>query len=323
MKRENFNLTGDKNMEQHLGNLFEGIYSRAELEELQESAELMDTMSKTDCFCKPVGGMEEWAKDKAAHEKPEELCCDWYHGTWQYMRLLNMVAVPRWYPFYKDALCNALREKPNGRVMVSACADLGMLHTLHDAMKATNANPEIIIYDICNTPLKNSQWYAQKHGFNVTCYCENIITSDIEKDSFDLVTTDEFLTVLQDPYKPLIVERWKKILKPGGTLVTTAMIGGPTSPELRDGYYDRTRRLFDRVGDDLFPYHRNSPEKKERLFAQFKHFAQFHTRHMLKDEKQIRGLFSHYEFFSVDRVTTPGECVNPTDSFQIVAKPGT
>lgn len=322
MKSFNVNVTKNKNLESHLESLFKGIYNLDELIELQDSAELMDEMAKTECFCKPVGGMEEWAKGEGAHEKPEELCCDWYHGTWQYMRLLNMVAVPRWYPFYKDALADALRGKPNARVMISACADLGMLHTLHDAMKITGVTPEIIIYDICSTPLKNSEWYAQRHGFDVKCYCENIITSDIEKDSFDLVTTDEFLTVLQDPYKPLIVERWKKILKPDGVLVTTAMIGGPTSQELRDGYYRRARDLFDTYGQDMFPYHRNNEEKKEKLFQQIKNFAQFHNRHMLKDEKQINHLFRDYKSFSADRITTPGECVNPTDSFQIVASPG-
>jgi 2-polyprenyl-3-methyl-5-hydroxy-6-metoxy-1,4-benzoquinol methylase len=324
MKREAFdlNIKGDNVMEKILEELFGGIYTRSELEELRESTLLMDAMAKKECFCKPVGGMEEWAKEEGNVRSSEKICCDWYHGTWQYMRLLNMVAVPRWYPFYMEVLSEALRKKPDAKVMISACADLGMLHTLHHAVEAADAHPTIVIYDICNTPLKNSGWYAKKHNFTVECRCENIITADIEKSSFDLITTDEFLTVLQKPYKPLIIEKWKKILKPEGTLVTTAMIGGPTTPELREGYARRAHGLYETYGEFLFPNHWHSDEMTHQLFRQFNCFADFHTRHMIRDEAQIRFLFKEFKYLLVQPVTTPGECVNPTDSFQIVARVG-
>lgn len=304
----------------HLKDFFGGIYSRDEFLELQQSAILMDEWSAGDCIPKFVGGMEEWAKDEGAAQCEDEFCCDWYHGTWQYMRLLNMVAVPRWYPFYHEALSDVLRRKPGANVMISACADYGMLHALHGAIEETRANPTIIIYDICSTPLKSSQWYAERHNLKVTCYCDNIITADIDPDSFDLVVTDEFLTVLQDPYKPLIVEKWEKILKTDGTLVTTAMIGNPTTPELRKGYAERARSLYDSYGDVCFPPSFQGGQMKERVIKSIEHFAMFHTRHMIKNEKQIRNLFRNFKYFSLQRVTTPGECVNPTDSFQIAAR---
>lgn len=319
--REEKNLDFDEiKKEQVLETLFAGIYSWQEIKELQESSLLMEKLSQTDCLVKCVGGMEEWAKESSTAPKPEELCCDWYHGTWQYMRLLNMVAVPRWYPFYHEALSSVLRRKPNARVMISACADLGMLHTLDCAIKATDAKPEIIIYDICSTPLQNSQWYAQNHDLEVTCHTENIITAAIPESSFDLVTTDEFLSVLQDPYKPLIVEKWEKILKPDGTLVTTAMIGSPTTRELRDGYARRALELFNVYGPTMFPSYWSSPPMKDALLKRFNHFAMYHTRHMMKNEKQLEQLFKDFNYLTYDVVTTPGECVNPTDSFQIVAR---
>jgi 2-polyprenyl-3-methyl-5-hydroxy-6-metoxy-1,4-benzoquinol methylase len=304
-----------------LNELFGGVYSRAEIEELQESSLFMDDWSTHDCFIKCVGGMEEWAKTEGAIQDPDDICCDWYHGTWQYMRLLNMVAVPRWYPFYHEALSEVLQRKPNADVMISACADLGMLHTLDAAIKATGAHPNIVIYDICSTPLKNSKWYADRHWLEVKCVCDNIITAAIREDSFDLVTTDEFLSVLQDPYKPLIVEKWKKILKPDGSLVTTAMIGKPTTPELRKGYEERAHRLFKAYGHIMFPGHWGEEAKLDHLFKRFYSFAMFHTRHMLRDEKQLQQLFKDFKYLNYKVVTTPGECVNPTDSFQIVARP--
>lgn len=299
--------------------LFEGIYTRSDIEELQKSALLMDEWSKNDCFNKCSGGMEEWAKEEGDVESVEEFSCDWYHGTWQYMRLLNMVAVPRWYNFYHEALRDILQRKPDARVMISACADYGMLHALHHAMTASGARPTIIIYDICNTPLKSSEWYARKHNFQVRCFCNNIITTDIKESSFDLIVTDEFLTVLHNTYKPLITEKWKKLLKPGGTVVTTAMIGNPTTPELRKGYAARARKLFEIYGTQVFPQQLNVNGNKEKLLAQFQRFAMYHTRHMIKDEQEIRNLFKDFKYLSITRIKTPGECVNPTYSFQIVA----
>jgi hypothetical protein len=42
---------------------------------------------------------------------------------------------------------------------------------------------------------------------------------------------------------------------------------------------------------------------------------------MLRDEKQIRELFTGagFKFQVLSAVETPGECVNPTYSFQIAA----
>lgn len=281
---------------------------------LIESAPLMEGWAMSQCASKDAGGMEEWAKTKNA--QPVE-SCGWYHSTWQYLRLLNMVAVPPWYEFYQEALGNVLREHPKAEVLISAAADYGMLATLHEAVRATGAEPHIKIYDICRTPLRSCQWYADRNGFQIETVCANLLTCDIPPASFDLIVTDEFLTVIKSADKPIIVKRWRELLKPGGTLVTTAMIGGPTTPELRQGYAERARRLLD-ANADSFPQHRNG--RHGELLKRFEEFASHHTRHMLEDEAEIRRLFDGFGEVSFVRTVTPGECVNPTDSYQIVAK---
>jgi 2-polyprenyl-3-methyl-5-hydroxy-6-metoxy-1,4-benzoquinol methylase len=283
---------------------------------LIESAPLMESWSNTDCGKKNTGGMEEWAKKQQPAEVEPVASCDWYHGTWQYLRLLNMVAVPPWYEFYNEALSNVLRRRPNAEVFISAAADYGMLATLHEAMVATGASPHIVLYDICQTPIRASQWYAERHGFSIDCVCANLLTCDIPPASFDLIVTDEFLTVIKSEDKPLIVKRWRELLRPGGTLVTTAMIGGATTPELRRGYIERARRNLAENAPS-FPHHNNghSAELQRRLEL----FASVHTRHMLKDEDEVRRLFDGFGTFSYVTTATPGECVNPTHSCQIVA----
>jgi 2-polyprenyl-3-methyl-5-hydroxy-6-metoxy-1,4-benzoquinol methylase len=283
---------------------------------LIESAPLMERWAATHCGSKESGGMEEWAKTHDAAQAPPSMSCNWYHGTWQYLRLLDMVAVPRWYEFYQAALSDALSRRPHAQVLISAAADYGMLATLHDAMEEAQATPRIQVYDICRTPLLSCQWYAERHGFTIECACANLLTGDLPKGAFDIIVTDEFLTVIKGEDKPIIVSRWQELLKPGGTLVTTAMIGGATTPELRQGYAERARRLLDGHADS-FPQHRNGG--RDSLLALFHHFASVHTRHMLSGEDEIRQLFEGFGTVSFHRTVTPGECVNPTESFQIVA----
>ena len=280
---------------------------------LVESAPLMWKWSRNLCKPKPVGGMEEWAKNNKTNESVD--ACDWYHGTWQYLRILNMVAVPAWYEFYQATLTSILRKKPNALVLISACADYGMLATLHEAVRTVGAKPRIVIYDICNTPLEACKWYAARNNFSIETHCDNIITStQIPLGSFDLIVTDEFLTVLKAEYKPMITKRWRELLKPGGSIVTTAMIGKPTTLSLRQGFADRARRLMASE-----PAIMKTGDTKDELLDRFLKFADFHTRHMLVDEHEIRQLFSEFDLNSLSVTVTPGECVNPTSSFQIAA----
>src|SRR5262245_27213965 len=232
-------------MGQHLG-----LTDRADLytldaknrDQLMSSAPLMWDWSRNACAFKERGGMEAWAKGQNGNGNA--YTCDWYHGTWQLLRLLNMVATPPWYEFYNQALTTVLRAKPAAEVLVSALADYGMLATLHEAVVAAGASPTITICDICETPLRSARWYADRHGFEVRLVRDDLLTSpELPLHGFDLVVTDELLTVLPSEDKPQIVARWKEFLRPGGVVVTTAMIGAPTTPELSAGYAGRARRL--------------------------------------------------------------------------------
>jgi hypothetical protein len=281
---------------------------------LVESALLTEQWCEQ-CTRKPKGGMEEWAKDNRPGNADD---CAWYHGTWQYLRLLDMVAVPDWHrEFYHKALGKILRRKPNANVLISACADYGMLAMLHEAMGLTGATPKIVIYDICKTPLLSCQWYAKRHGIAIETKCDNIITNPIPEAPFDLIVTDEFFTVLKAEYKPLITNKWKQLLKPGGSAVTVAMLGSETTPDLRRSYAERARQLLEASNGNFLSG--QNEQQTEAVIDRFVTFAELHTRHMVTSENEVHSLLSSFDDVTVRRITTPGECVNPTDSFQIVA----
>ena len=309
----------ESTLQEYLDEVCQGIYTEDEFRELQESALYMNALAGDHCKPKETGGMEEWAIKNHPNAVQNPVYCDWYHGTWQILRLLNMVAVPKWYPFYRDTLAKALTRVKRPNVLISAAADYGMLCTLHQAMEYAGAEADITLIDICQSPLQSSEWYAARHGVSLECRVGNLLSSRIPEHGYDVVVTDEFLTVLKDPYKPTIVNQWRRILKPGGTIVTTAMLGKPTTMELRESYAAKARQRLQQYGLQLFPNY--STEMEERLIADCARFASFHTRHMLRDENQIRALFGDaaFKFQVLAEVETPGECVNPTYSFQIAA----
>lgn len=306
-------------LQEYLDEIFQGIYTEDEFKELQESSVYMNALAADHCKPKEAGGMEEWAIKNHPKAVQNPVYCDWYHGTWQTLRLLNMVAVPKWYPFYRDTLADALTRVKRPNVLISAAADYGMLCTLHQAIEYAGVEADITLIDICQSPLQSSQWYAARHGVSLTSKADNLLSSRIPENGYDLVVTDEFLTVLKDPDKPTIVNQWRRILKPGGFIVTTAMLGKPTTMELRDGYAAKARERLRQYGPQFFPNY--SPETEEKLIADCERFASFHTRHMLRDVEQIRGLFTDagFKFQVLSEVETPGECVNPTYSYQIAA----
>ena len=95
------------------------------------------------------------------------------------------------------------------------------------------------------------------------------------------------------------------------------MIGKETTKMNREYYLDKARTLFDVFKDVLFPENLNGNGRN--LMDKFERFALFHTRHMIENENEIKQLFKDFKDFNCSIVTTPGECVNPTDSLQIVA----
>lgn len=300
-----------------------GLISRSGLYQLDDtnrelliqSAQLMREWSDTYCASKSGGGMEEWAKNQEGANGASVLTCDWYHGTWQFLRLLNMVAVPPWYEFYQETLTKALVDRPGANILISAAADYGMLATLHEAVVASGTSPTITLVDICETPLRATQWFAERHGVAIETIRGNLITdARFAEPNYDLIVTDEFLTVLKNPDKPQIVSRWKQLLKPGGVVVTTAMMGGATTPELRTRYGERSLAGLERHAEEF----KRAGTDHDDVARRFEVFAKLHTRHMVDDEHQIRELFAGFRL-EFAPIVTPGECVNPTTSFQIFA----
>lgn len=179
------------------------------------------------------------------HEKARHMCyksyvssedsCAWYHGSWQYLRLLDLVGTPELHEdFFPVYLISLFRQLPEANILIAGLADYEMLHWVVDAIKRSGIKQyKILVTDLCPTPLEVSDWYAQDNLIEIETRRADMrnLGQDFKSDSFDVVVTDTFLTKLPAEDQGKVIQEWRRILKPGGRVLTTAkIVEAPCSP---------------------------------------------------------------------------------------------
>lgn len=175
--------------------------------------------------------------------------CDWYHGSWQYLRLFNMVSSPRWHDeFYRTRLREVIDHvysgrasspdtaaPPSPRILITGSADYSMLAYVIDALRRSSVPsvrraepPAVHVLDLCPTPLMACRWYSRLVDYPVETHEADICGNWSEKwapsGSFDLVTTDAFLTRFSREDCETVIGTWWDLLAAGGRVVTTVRL---------------------------------------------------------------------------------------------------
>lgn len=114
--------------------------------------------------------------------------CDWYHGTWQYPQLLNLVSSPWWHAsFYRNAMARQSVGRSGIRVLISGCADFSTYALVHSQV-ADSAR--ITSPDLCPTPLIATSRYARRIGAPVP---ESLVSDAAEHERpgcYDIIVSD-------------------------------------------------------------------------------------------------------------------------------------
>lgn len=172
-------------------------------EPLQLSAPLARAWSKELCPSHTEGG------------------CDYYHGFWQYLRLMDLGSTLGGHPqeYLKEFrdLSTQWAGTPR-RVLISGCADYSMLAHLVEGFAGSDCAVEFTALDQCQTPLALNDWYAQRAGVSVEQVSSDVLSYRPD-DRFDMVVTSSFLGYFPDDVRPSLFSRFHDFLKPGGVLV--------------------------------------------------------------------------------------------------------
>lgn len=148
--------------------------------------------------------------------------CRDYHGIWLYARLLEVLpSVAFDHDFLESALKEAV-EAGARRVLISGAAEFGLLSYVLHAFSRVGVEPEIMVIDLCRTPLEMCLWYARRLGIEIETQVADVL--DYDAPPFDMITSHSFMNGFPAAERLNVSRRWRDLLRPGGTVVTANVI---------------------------------------------------------------------------------------------------
>lgn len=248
-----------------------------------------------------------------------ENSCEWYHGAWQYFRLLDMVGSPLWHhDFFVDAIESTVEE--DNSILISGTADYTMLALVIDSLESTN-EIDINILDSCLTPLILNDWYAMTSGDSVNTIHQDVREVDYQEKQYDMIVADEFLTRFSSSDKADVLEQWRSLLSPDGKIVTTIRTDPNVEEETGLGNDEvqsfPNRARTNAFNHDDFPI---DPQRMESLANRFAEGYNEHVRYPVKDKSECVDLFTNSGYSAINmNLNTIRREVSNTEVCQIYA----
>lgn len=199
-------------------------------------------------YSEPVSASCDWIASAAPFSCRESngSRCDWYHGTWQYLRLLDLVSNPTWHTdFFVPGIAARQTTRDSVRVLVSGSADYSMYAQAHAAV---GPRLDADVLDWCPTPLAASAWLARYRS----AAAPRLICGDAVQhgpaDEYDVIVSDSFLPRFPAEQLPLLLKAWRGSLRDGGAVLTTVRIHDQASggESARPGNVERWRAAAER-----------------------------------------------------------------------------
>jgi hypothetical protein len=132
---------------------------------------------------------------------------------WQYLRLFDIVNPP-WEdtPFMRAVLGNAARRGMR-RVLLSGCADYAVPAAVQWAFAQAGAQADLTVIDICGTPLRVCDWYAERTGLALRTMRHDVLTFRPER-PFEIICTHYILGLFSPAARRELVARWRTLSSP-------------------------------------------------------------------------------------------------------------
>jgi len=249
--------------------------------------------------------------------------CNWYHGSWQYLRLVGLVSTPKWHErFYQDSLNRSLSNEKNASILISGTADYGILEQIYKSEHIKNVS-DVTVMDICESPLYICKWYHDKYAMNIPFINFNIIKRDImnnmiAENSQTVIIADAFLTRFDNISREIIIAQWLRMLKPNGFVITTIRIEKTKSGMIKastrdvDKFVKKTEDIVNTKGI-LFSYLSDTITEKAKKYAK---------KIVSNPINNLDDIYKLFKGFDVNFVTAEveGEINNETIYARVIAK---
>ncbi|MDA0229187.1 MAG: class I SAM-dependent methyltransferase [Proteobacteria bacterium] len=239
--------------------------------------------------------------------------CSWYHGFWQYLRIIGIVAAPeRHAGFYAEALGGLAKSGDYPRILISANADYAMLAHLLHAYAGHIENIEIMVLDICETPLMLCKWYGARQGVRIETQASDIVQWETTR-QFDLIVTHSFLPMLPAAARQSLVAKWLGVLRPGGEVVSTTRINPEWTEADIHPDLDRVQGFRENAQRQALKWQGVLGIDAEQLAAAAENYMRRMKSFSLTSEDELRTLFtaSGFTFDMLNIVTVAGRVGRP------------
>lgn len=231
--------------------------------------------------------------------------CAWYHGLWQYLRLMQLVETPELHAaFFREALDAVHANGGAPRILVSGAADYSMLAYVIAVFGARETAPDVTVVDRCETPLALNRWYAELAGLQLAT-SHGDIRQYANASGFDAICTHSLLGRFSPEERPALFQKWHELLRPGGTVVTVnAVRPGHTTPMVRFSADEvrAFRAKVHRSAEDL----RDTLQMDPLVLAEAaERYASQHRIYPVRSEEELRDLFRRSGFTLVHWSAAP------------------
>lgn len=160
--------------------------------------------------------------------------CEPYHRAWSAIRLFDQQGAS---PSGWCHLWAGLRELGGARplrVMISGCADTGLLAIVASAFPDP-AEVEIVLVERCETTVRQNQLYARHLRRAIALHACDI--REVQCAPVDAVIGHSFLGYFPDQERTALAAAWRRLLKPGGVLLLSNRLTqaepAPTMPPVQ------------------------------------------------------------------------------------------
>ena len=159
--------------------------------------------------------------------------CRWHHGLWPWLRLMGLNTSPaRFAEFYGAALSRAVAGDAAPRILISGAADFEMLAQVASACGARAASAQLCLIDLCETPLAQGRWYAERSGLQLTTQPSDILEFASEP-PLDAICSDSILGQFSPEARERLIARWASLLRPSGKVITVNRLRPDADPDRR------------------------------------------------------------------------------------------
>lgn len=219
--------------------------------------------------------------------------CGALHGVWLDLRRLGLAADPdRHGEFFDSALGKRAAAHDSSRVLISGCADWGMLATVAQAYGARDAELAATVVDRCLTPALLCAWYGSRIGLPVRTAVSDL-ASYRDATPFDVICSHSLLTYAPRQGQRALVANWRELLRPGGAVVTVSRLDVDPEPPAEDPV-QRARQFGELVLRRCKEIGMGGDHSE--LVARAERFAGAQVSHRIGTEADLRALFEDSGF---------------------------